>query len=55
MESNTHHAFDIGALALTVGTFAGVLPYIAAILAIVWYCVLLYDRFINKTKLKDPL
>jgi hypothetical protein len=33
-----------------VGTLLGVLPSIAAGLAIIWYCVLLYDRFFAKTR-----
>ena len=53
--NTTHHAaFDIGAIALTLGSFTGALPYIAAALAVIWYCVLLYDRFINKRTGKDP-
>lgn len=45
-----HTAFDIGAIILIVGSFVGYLPYIAAGLAGVWYCVLLYDRFFNKKR-----
>ena len=53
--STTHHAaFDIGAIALTLGSFTGALPYIAAGLAVIWYCVLLYDRFLNHRKSNNP-
>lgn len=54
MNNNHHHAFDIGAIALTIGSFAGVLPYFASALAVLWYCILIYDRLVNKKRAGDP-
>lgn len=51
-QSNNHTAMDIGALTLMLGSFAGYLPPIAAALGIIWYCVLLYDRFVHGRKEK---
>lgn len=48
--NSQHNVFDVGALALMLGSFAGYLPPIAAALGIIWYCVLLYDRFFGKPK-----
>lgn len=37
-------------LAIIAGTIAKILPAIASVLSIVWYGVLLYDRFKNRPK-----
>jgi hypothetical protein len=31
-----------------VGSLLGILPHVAAALGVIWYCVLLYDRFITQ-------
>ena len=49
-----HAAMDIGTIVLILGSFAGFLPPFAALLAALWYCVLLYDRFINKKRNGSP-
>lgn len=52
--SASHHAaMDIGTIVLIIGSFAGLLPPVAAALAALWYCVLLYDRFFNNKKRDD--
>jgi hypothetical protein len=33
-----------------VGTLIGILPHVAAGLGVIWYLVLLYDRFISKRR-----
>jgi hypothetical protein len=33
-----------------VGSLLGILPHAAAALAVIWYLVLLYDRFISKNR-----
>jgi hypothetical protein len=52
-----HHlqiaAIDIGTVALIIGSFAGYLPPLAAGLAALWYCVLIYDRFFKNSKSDD--
>lgn len=48
---NFHHAaFDLGALTLILGNFVGLLGPIAAGLAALWYCILIYDRLFGKGK-----
>jgi hypothetical protein len=44
---------NVASFAAVVGTVAGWLPPLAALLAIIWYCVLLYDRFIGKNRLGE--
>jgi hypothetical protein len=39
---------DLISLGAVVGALAKALPPIAALLGILWYCVLLYDRFLGK-------
>jgi hypothetical protein len=43
-----HHphsiAMDGAAIIMILGSFSGYLPYIASSFAILWYCVLFYDR-----------
>lgn len=39
---------DVAAGTTVIGTVLGWLPGVAAGFAIVWYCVLLYDRFVKK-------
>lgn len=46
----THHpptvyAADMGALTLMLVSWWGLLPSIAAALAVVWYAIQIYDRF----------
>lgn len=48
--SSNHNVMDAGVIAVVLGSLAGWLPPIAAALGIVWYCVLLYDRFYGKPK-----
>lgn len=36
-----------------VGALIGVLPSIAALMGVIWYSVLLYDRFVNKRKVNE--
>lgn len=36
-----------------IGTIAGLLPPLAALCAIIWYCVLFYDRFKKKNEPTD--
>jgi hypothetical protein len=33
-----------------VGTLIGILPHVAAALGVIWYLVLLYDRFVSKRR-----
>lgn len=33
-----------------IGTLMGIMPSIVTVLAAIWYCVLLYDRFIAKKR-----
>lgn len=49
-QSPEHVAFDVGTIILIMGSFIGYLPPIAAGLAGIWYCVLLYDRFFKNSK-----
>jgi len=49
----THAAMDLGTIIVILGSFVGYLPPIAAGLAAMWYCVLLYDRFFNKHSGRD--
>ena len=49
----THTAMDLGTIVVILGSFVGYLPPIAAGLAAMWYCVLLYDRFFNKHSGRD--
>lgn len=44
----TFHVADLGALAIIMTSFSGYLPAAASLLAIVWYCILIYDRLVNK-------
>lgn len=39
---------EVGAASTVLASLAGWLPPIAAAFGILWYCVLLYDRFVNK-------
>jgi hypothetical protein len=34
---------DLGALAVMIGTFAGYLPVIAGFLAVIWYCIQIWE------------
>jgi TctA family transporter len=45
---NDHPLINIGAIASVLGSLVGWLPPIAAALGIIWYLVLLYDRFFNR-------
>jgi len=47
-DSPTHHTLDIGALILIIGSFAGYMPVLASGLAIIWYCILIFDRLFKK-------
>jgi hypothetical protein len=38
---------DGAAIILILGSFSGYLPYIASSFAILWYCVLFYDRIFH--------
>lgn len=40
--------FDLGALALIAGSFAGLLPALASGIAALWYALLIYDRLRRK-------
>ena len=35
----------MGSIILILGSYAGVLPFIAAALAAIWYLIQIYDRF----------
>jgi hypothetical protein len=48
--NSIHTAMDVAAPVSVLGAIAGWLPPIAAALGIIWYCVLLYDRFCGKKK-----
>lgn len=39
---------DFIAGSVTVGAIMGWLPPMAALMAVLWYCVLFYDRFTKK-------
>lgn len=39
---------EVLSASVIIASLAGWLPPIAALLGIVWYCVLLYDRFLRK-------
>jgi hypothetical protein len=39
---------DVSAASVVLASLAGWLPPIAAMFGILWYCVLLYDRFLKK-------
>jgi TctA family transporter len=45
-----HPVINMGAIASVLGSLVGWLPPIAAALGIIWYCVLIYDRFFGKRK-----
>lgn len=43
-----HPVYDVASIGLIVGALAGWLPPLAAGMGVIWYSVLLYDRFIGK-------
>jgi hypothetical protein len=43
MSNPSHHATDAGALVLIGASFAGYLPVIASLLAIVWYAIEIWE------------
>jgi hypothetical protein len=45
MSHETETLMNWAAGVTVVGTLLGWLPHIAATLGIVWYCILIYDRF----------
>lgn len=45
-----HTPFDVGSIVLIVLAALGYMPGIAAALAVVWYAILIYDRFMNGPK-----
>jgi len=45
MRDNVKNVMDWAALGATVGTIAGWLPAIAALMSIIWYLVRFYDRW----------
>lgn len=51
MSEHPVSSFMNWASALSVaGTLLGLLPHVAAGLGAIWYCVLLYDRFVSKKR-----
>lgn len=49
------YAADLGALAMLLGSFAGVLPAIAGFLAAIWYAIQIWEsetikRIVGRTK-----
>lgn len=48
MNAPARYTLDLISLGAVVGALADALPPIAALLGILWYCVLLYDRFLGK-------
>lgn len=36
---------NVASLSAIIGTLIGWLPHVAALLAVIWYCILIYDRF----------
>lgn len=45
-------ATDIGAAGVFVASLAGVLPPIAALLAIVWYCIQIWESKTTRTHIR---
>ena len=39
---------DMGAIAAIIGSYSGHLPAIAALLAVIWYMIQIYDRLFGK-------
>ena len=42
-------AMNLTAGATVIGSLIGWLPSIAALLGIIWYCILIYDRFFKRS------
>ena len=42
------HAADMGAIFAIIGAWSGALPAIAALLAVIWYLIQIYDRVTRK-------
>ena len=47
------HTLDALSLGTVLGALADALPPVAALLGILWYCVLLYDRFLGRGRRRD--
>lgn len=47
------HTLDLISAGAVLGALAEALPPIAALLGILWYCVLLYDRFLGRGRRRD--
>lgn len=53
LNAPARHALDALSLGTVLGALADALPPIAASLGILWYCVLLFDRFRGRGRRRD--
>ncbi len=44
----TIYAADMGALTLLLSSWMGYLPIVSAVLAGLWYAIMIYDRLLGK-------
>lgn len=45
-----HAAMDIGSITLIILSAIGIMPGVAALLAVIWYTILIYDRLTKGRK-----